>query len=169
MRYFSIFPVKPKVCLFSVFFPQFEFSITKRFLHFDFRYSKKPSMSPSIRLCTHNCANFSWKRRRISTHPRATPAPSSVSCSKSAKMSSRTVSRLPKSTRNPPPTTSWRRIASTWPSEKCLATSSSWVNWASLKLFMTPSYTDAVSSSWSAAKNNLFPTRRKTWSVCATS
>ena len=126
-------------------------------------------MSPSIRLCTHNCANFSWKRPPTLTRPRAMPAPSSASCSRSAKMSSRTASRSPKSTRSPRPPTSWRRIASTWPSGKCLATSSSWVNWASLRLFTTPSCIDAVSSSWSAAENNLFPTRRKTWSVCATS
>ena len=40
---------------------------------------------------------------------------------------------------------------------------------ANSKLFKIPSSIVAVNNSWSAEKNNLFPTRRKTWNVCVTS
>ena len=70
------------------------------FLHF--RFSKKPSMSRNIRLCTHRCAKCWLKKLRILIPLIAMPAPSSGCCSTSVAWSSRTVFRSPSSMKSTP-------------------------------------------------------------------
>ena len=66
------------------------------------RFSKKPSMSLNIRLCTHKCAKCWLKKLRILIPLIAMPAPSSGCCSTSVAWSSRTAFRSPNSMKSTP-------------------------------------------------------------------
>ena len=66
------------------------------------RFSKKPSMSRNIRLCTHRCAKCWLKKLRILIPLIAMPAPSSGCCSTSVAWSSRTAFRSPSSMKSTP-------------------------------------------------------------------
>merc|ERR1712223_142655 len=127
-------------------------------------YLKKLSMNQNTRLCTHNCANDSMKKHQISMRkfPKRRVHLEDF-CSTNAEMNLKTETQSLSNMR-----TAWarrqrkmKRRPNTWLKGKCLAISNSSVNSENFKLFMTQSYTDAVNSCWSAAKNSLFPTRRK--------
>ena len=119
---------------------------------FSFRFSKKPSMSRNIRLCMHNCANSSLKKLQISNHKTQLRALSRSCCSKSVEMSLKIAPKSHNSTKKWPPFPAalirMKRTPNIWPNEKCSAISSSWVNWANLRLYKIPSSIVAVNNSW---------------------
>ena len=95
------------------------------------RFLKKPSMSRNIRLCMHNCADFSSKKLPILNHQTPQRALSKSCCSKSVVMNLKIAPKSLNSTKKWPPetvaSTRTRRTRNTWPSARCSATSSSWV------------------------------------------